>query len=40
MYKEGTVISVKHSDKKPLEEYDKDSECVQCWLLREFIKQK
>ena len=36
-----TVISVKqHSDKKSLEGYDKDSECVHRLLPIEFINEK
>ena len=37
----GVVINVtQHSDKKPLEEYDKDSERVHRWLPIEFINEK
>ena len=35
------TISVKqHSDKKPLEGYDKDSESVHRWIPIEFIYEK
>ena len=38
---EGAVISVtQYRDTKPLEGYDKDSECVHRWLLIEFINEK
>ena len=40
MYR-GAVISLKqHSDKKPLEGYDGDSERLHRWLPREFISEK
>ena len=40
-YVSGVRISVEqHRDKKPLERYDKDSECVHSWLPIEFITEK
>ena len=39
-YSTPVMFSHEHSDKKLLEEYDKDSNCVHRWLPIEFMNEK